>query len=99
MAQVESSEAQLFVEILIGIARDGLSCLNLVLPTQPPAEPSYGMSGYDPIRFANRTLAEVVRPSHHNAVEMRYLFFRVSPAKPSVGRFADPAAYRLDLLL
>ena len=80
VAQVESDQAQLSVEILVGIARDGLSRLNLVLATQPPAEPSHGMSSYNPVRLAHGTLAEVVRPSHHHEVEMRYLFFRVSPA-------------------
>ena len=80
VAQVESDQAQLSVEILVGIARDGLSRLNLVLATQPPTEPSHGMSSYDPVRLAHGTLSEVVRPSHHHEVEMRYLFFRVSPA-------------------
>jgi hypothetical protein len=80
VAQVESSEAQLFVEILIGIARDCLSRLNLVLPTQPPTEPSYGMSSYNPVRFTDGTLAEVVRPSNHDTVELCDLFVRVLPA-------------------
>ena len=80
VAQEELDKAQLTVKILVGIMRDRLSRLNLMLPTQPPTEPSTGMSGYNPIRFPDGTLAEVVRPANHNAVELRYLFFRLPPA-------------------
>ncbi len=80
VAQVESDEAQLAVQILLGKARDRLSRLNLVLPTQPPTEPVAGMSGYNPIRFTHGTVAEVVRPTNHDTVELCYLFFSVSPA-------------------
>ena len=80
VAQEELDKTQLTVEIFVGITRDRLSRLNLMLPTQPPTEPSTGMSGYNPIRFAHRTLAEVVRPANHDAVELCYLFSRVSPA-------------------
>jgi len=53
VTQVKLNEAQLFVEVLVGKARDGLSRLNVMLSTPPPAEPSNGMAGYDPIRFAH----------------------------------------------
>ncbi len=80
VAQEELGKTQLTVEILVGITRDRLSRRNLMLPTQPPTEPSTGMSGYNPIRFTHGTLAEIVRPANHDTVEVGYLFFRVSPA-------------------
>ena len=73
MTQVESSKTQLSVDVVIGITRDRLSRRNLVLPTQPPTEPSTGVSSYNPIRFAHGTLAEIVRPANHNTVEVSYL--------------------------
>ena len=99
MAQIESGKAQLFVEILIGIARECLSRRNLVLTTQPPTEPFQGMLSYDPVRFTDGTLAEIVRPPNHDTVKLSYLLFRISPAHSSVGDFADPMAYGLDLPL
>ena len=69
VTQVESSKTQLSVDVFVGITRDRLSRLNLVLPTQPPTEPFAGMSGYNSIRFAHGTLAKVVGPANHHTVE------------------------------
>ena len=80
VAQEESDKTQRSVDVFVGITRDRLSRHNLVLPTQPPTEPVAGMSGYHPIRFAHRTLAEIVRPSNHDTVALCYLFFSVPPA-------------------
>ncbi len=80
LTQVESDKTQLSVDAFVGITRDRLSRHNLVLPTQPPTEPSEGMSSYNPIRFAHGTLAEVVRPANHDTVELCYLVLRVPPA-------------------
>ena len=53
---------------VVGIARDPRP--HLVLSTQPPTEPFAGMSGYNPIWFTDGSLAKVVRPSNHDAVEL-----------------------------
>src|SRR6202140_195309 len=58
-----------------------------------------GMLGYNPIGSTHGSVAKVVRPSNHDAVELAYLFLRVPPAPLSVGHFADPAADRLNLSL
>ena len=99
VAQAEQDKSQLTMQMLIGITRDRLSRLHLVLPTQPPTEPFAGMLGYDPIGFTHGPLAKVVRPSHHDAVELAYLFLGIPPAPLSIGHFADPAANRLNLSL
>ncbi len=88
------------------VERSGIQCdrlsrlVHLVPPTQPPTEPFAGMLGYDPIAPPTGSLAKVVRPFQiHDAVELAYLFLRVPPAPLSVGRFANPAADRLNLSL
>src|SRR5271165_4897350 len=57
------------------------------------------MLGYGPIGSAHGSLAKVVRPSNHDAVELAYLFLGIPPAPLLVGHFADSAADRLNLSL
>jgi hypothetical protein len=96
VAQAELDEPQRLVQVVVGEV-----CISppqrLVFTTQPPMEPFTGMVIDPAIGVIDRTLVEVIRPTHHHLVESADLFFHVQPAPPQVGPLTDPAADCLDL--
>jgi len=97
VAQAELGQSQRRVQVLVGEVCIAPSLL-LVFPTQPPTEPFTGMVSDPSIGVADRTLAKVVRPTHHHLVESTDLLVHIQPAPPEIGPLANPATDCLDLL-
>ena len=75
--QEKADEAEFVLQMITRAACNALT-LQLVLLTQPRTKPATGMLGNSAVRFTNGTLTEVIRPTHHSAIEHRHLLSHAS---------------------
>ena len=73
--------------------------LHLVLAAQPPTEPATDVAVHGRVGFAHRSEAEVIGPTHKQAVEFGHQLFDRAKFPVTAGLFANGATELDDLLL
>src|SRR5262245_58969932 len=94
----QTLEPQLLVAVLVG-EPCASPTWRPVLLAQPPAKPLHRMRIDCPVRLADRTQTEVVRPTSKSPIEFYHLQLNVDQQPAPVGQFANGAAYLGDALL